>query len=150
MGSCWEGVRVMVYGVRDGSAAGIGEGLDGDLVVVPKAAGSFEGEAGVVEVGVFEPPVFVVAGEGMAFARATLSRRSWRMALRCLRWSLSRRDTLEAALSWCCTEGGGEAKREGRSMARSREVGGGAIADDSVDVDIAVGRERDRPQQERP
>jgi hypothetical protein len=86
-----------------------------------------------------------VVGEGMAFARAILSRRSWRTALRCLRWSLSRRDTLEAALNWCWTKGGGEAQKEGRRMARRREVGNGPIAEDSVDVDIVGGAPEGRP-----
>lgn len=122
--------------------------MDGVLVVVAKAAGPFEGVAVMVEVGVYGFLVSLgvgeeieVVGEGMALARATLSRRSWRMALRCLRCSLSRRDTLEAALSWCCTKAGDE--REGRSIAQRREVGSGPMAEDSVDVDIVVGRKRD-------
>ena len=48
---------------------------------------------------------------------------------------------MEAALSWCCTKAGDE--KEGRSIAQRREVGSGPMAEDSVDVDIVVGRKRD-------
>jgi hypothetical protein len=76
----------------------LGEGDDCELVafvVVAKADGS----AGRLAVWVGEGVLIVLLGEGMAAARVMLSRRSWRAALRCLRWSLSRRVTLDAARS---------------------------------------------------
>jgi hypothetical protein len=144
MGSCSEGVRVMVYGVRDGGVEGAGDGEERVVVVVAKAEGSFGELAVLVEVGVLAVLVggeVEVVGEGMAAARVILSRRSWRTALRCLRWSLSRRVTLDAVRSWVCTRGGGEAEREGRRMARRREVGSGPRVKESVDADI-FGAER--------
>jgi len=76
----------------------LGEGDDCELVafvVVAKADGS----SGRLAVLVREGVLIVLLGEGMAVARVTLSRRSWRAALRCLRWSLSRRVTLDAVRS---------------------------------------------------
>jgi hypothetical protein len=76
----------------------LGEGGDCELVafvVVAKA----DGPSGRLAVLVGEGALIVLLGEGMAAARVMLSRRSWRMALRCLRWSLSRRVTLDAVRS---------------------------------------------------
>jgi hypothetical protein len=95
---------------------GLSEGDDCELVafvVVAKADASsgrlavLVGEGvlavlvgeGVLAVLVGEGVLAVLLGEGMAAARVMLSRRSWRTALRCLRWSLSRRVTLDAARS---------------------------------------------------
>jgi hypothetical protein len=75
-----------------------GEGDDCELVafvVVAKADGS----SGRLAVLVGEGVLIVPLGEGMAAARVMLSRRSWRTALRCLRWSLSRRVSLDAVRS---------------------------------------------------
>ena len=80
-----------------------------------------------------------VAREGMAAARMTLSRRSWRTALRCLRWSLSRRVTFDAFRTWSCVRGVGEAAREGRRMARRRELGIGPIVDEKLDITAEMG-----------
>ena len=77
---------------------GLREGDDCELaafVVVAKADGSSNRLAVLVGEGV----LVVLLGEGMAAARVMLSRRSWRTALRCLRWSLSRRVTLDAVRS---------------------------------------------------
>jgi hypothetical protein len=127
----------MVYGVRDGGVEGVGDGKDVGLVVVAKADGPSDGLAVLVVLGVLD--VLVVGdveamGEGMAAARMILSRRSWRTALRCLRWSLSRRDTLDAARDWVCTSAAGEAEREGRRMARRREVGVEPREEETVDI----------------
>jgi hypothetical protein len=130
----------MVYGVREGAVGGAGEGEE--VVMVVFVVAEADGEAGrlveVIEVEVGWLAV-LVGGEGMAAARVTLSRRSWRTALRCLRWSLSRRVTLEAARSWVCVRFGGEAEREGRRMARRREVGPGPKVEERVDIVMSMG-----------
>lgn len=76
----------------------------------------------------------------MAFARVMLSRRSCRMALRCWRWSLSRRDTFDACRSCICTPIGNEAEMDGRRMAwRRREVGVGPKVEERVDMLMSKG-----------
>jgi hypothetical protein len=112
---------------------GLREGDDCELaafVVVAKADGSSNRLAVLVGEGV----LVVLLGEGMAAARVMLSRRSWRTALRCLRWSLSRRVTLDAVRSRICTRGGVEVEREGLRMARRREAGTGPRLEERVDM----------------
>lgn len=77
-------------------------------------------------------------GEGMAAARVTLSRRSWRTALRCLRWSLSRRLTLDELRNWVRARVGGEEDRVGRRMARRREVGTGLQVEERADMVVYI------------
>ena len=133
----------MVYGRGFGASESEMEGEEVEvLVVVAKADGYSGGLDVLADEGVLVISVGTeveVVGEGIEAARAMLSRRSWRTALRCLRWSLSSRFTLDAARSWICMRGGAEAEREGRRMARRREAGSGPVVDEKVDMLATMG-----------
>jgi hypothetical protein len=132
----------MVYGVCNGGVEGIGDNEGVVFVVVSKADGSSDCLIVLVVLGglaVFVVGCVEVVGDGMAAARVMLSRRSWRTALRCLRWSLSRRDTLDAVRDWVCTTIGGDADREGRRMARRRTVGDGPKVEETVAIVLSLG-----------
>ena len=136
----------MLYGLRSGAVDNEAKVELSVVVVVVGAVAYAAGSSAGVAVLVIEGRLIVsvgrgseVDGEGMTAARVMLSRRSWRTALRCLRWSLSRRVTFDALRDWSCVRAGGETGREGRRIARRMEVGSGPILDEKVDMLDALG-----------